>query len=157
MTDTVSTPNYSSVRDDLRTQLARVDTKALGLSAINLGAIGLLGAVVVQANTPNGVRVGAGAGLAVVLWSLWFLLAAVAPNLTGNHGFVAYARANTPADLDAAIVADQADQRREIRWLSSTVKRKYQSVGSAVRGLMYAPVVAVLVGVVCTSAVFLLR
>ncbi|MCX5066720.1 hypothetical protein OOJ91_12600 [Micromonospora lupini] len=153
----MTAPDYARVRDELRAQLGRVDTKALGLSAINLGAVGLFGAALVRTDVPDAVRVGAGAGTAVVLWSLWRLLNAVAPILTGDYGFVAYARTNTPAQLERAIIADQVDEQREIRWLSRIVRRKYQAVRGAVYGLMYAPVVAALTAVDYATAVLLFR
>lgn len=133
-------PDYQDALTLIRTELSRVDNKALGLAAINLGAIGLYGTVLRGSDIVYPLRGGAAVGLVLVVLSLVRFLLATRPNLSGDSGFVRYARVNSRAALDVVVARDQGDQAGQVLWLSKCVQQKYQHVRGGVHLLMYSPV-----------------
>lgn len=134
---------------ETRGELARVDGKASTLLALAGGALTIVLALLSRADLSVAAACAGWLTAALVGAGVTLLAAAVRPALNGGYGFVRHA-ADTGGDATdgaggAGPGADaerrQQEQRRQLRWLSRTVLRKYNRVRLAV-DLLLAGVVA---------------
>ncbi|MEU4218266.1 Pycsar system effector family protein [Actinoplanes sp. NPDC026623] len=134
--DTTAPDPSTTALTDVQTQMSRVDIKASILFGLSLGALTGTAAVISKTHLPGPAVIGAAVTVALIGAALALLGAAIRPALAGNHGFVRWAAAPSPADLadDLHTASTEADTDRAAQlWgLSRAVHRKYRRVRLAV-------------------------
>ncbi|MGC5662736.1 Pycsar system effector family protein [Micromonospora sp. WMMD723] len=139
---------------EVRTELARADSKASTLMAVAGAAVTVGVAILARTDLP-GLALAAGVVTVTLVGTAVALLAgAVRPCLGGGHGLVRYAT-TAPGDLMAEATAPPltaaAERAHHLVWLSRTAVRKYRRVRTAVDLLL-----AGLVSTAFTAALALL-
>jgi hypothetical protein len=135
---------------EVHTQTARVDTKASILFGLSLAALTGGGAILTKVHPSGPAAAAAALTVALIGAALVLLGAAIRPALGGNHGFVRWAAAPTPAHLKEVLDADattDVDRVTQLWALSRAVDRKYRRVRLAVDLLGVALAVAALTAV----------
>lgn len=119
--------------DQVRAELARVDNKAIGMFALDLGLLTIAAAGLTRPGlAATAVVTGAVLTVGPLVGSMLALLAALMPRLGGGHGIVAYANTSGAADVEQAVVVDNARRAMRLRWQSRSTVRKYQRIRTAV-------------------------
>ncbi|MEN3308973.1 MAG: hypothetical protein V7603_5175 [Micromonosporaceae bacterium] len=122
---------------DVRAELNRMDTKAntlLGWSG-TAAALGL--AALSQVHLPVAAAVLGWLAVAQIAAAVGLLAAAIQPKLSGDHGFVRYARVE-PADIADVLAAIPEGDPDALVWLSRRVRDGYRHVRAAVFLLLAA-------------------
>ncbi|MEU1756981.1 Pycsar system effector family protein [Micromonospora matsumotoense] len=139
---------------EVRTELARADTKASTLMAIAGAAMTIGVAILARTDLPTPALAAGVTTVALVGTAVALLAGAVRPCLGGGQGLVHYAT-SAPGDLMTEATAPPltaaAERAHHLVWLSRTAVRKYRRVRTAVDLLL-----AGLVGTALTAALALL-
>ncbi|MEV4772138.1 Pycsar system effector family protein [Micromonospora humida] len=139
---------------EVRTELARADSKASTLMAVAGAAVTVGVAILARTDLPGPALAAGVTTVALVGTAVGLLAGAVRPRLGGGHGLVRYA-ATAPGDLMTEATAPPltaaAERAHHLVWLSRTAVRKYQRVRTAVDLLL-----AGMAGTAFTAALALL-
>lgn len=122
---------------DVRAELNRMDTKASTLLGWSGTAAALGMAALSQVRLPVVAAVLGWLAVAQIAAAVGLLAAAIQPNLSGDHGFVRYARAE-PADIADVLAATPQGDPHALVWLSRRVRDGYRRVRAAVFLLLAA-------------------
>ena len=140
-------PTLTSVAlTDVQAQMGRVDTKAAMLLAGALTALAGGTAVLAKAHLPGAATT---TGVTCLIGSaVMLLITAVRPALRGNHGFMRWANATSPAALATDLTqVDTTDYDHTALWnLSRFARRKFQLIRVAVDLIRLALLFAALTG-----------
>lgn len=122
---------------DVRAELNRMDTKASTLLGWSGTAAALGVAALSQVRLPVPAAVLGWLAVAQIAAAVALLAAAIQPKLSGDHGFVRYARAE-PADIAGILAVAPDGDPHALIWLSRRVRGGYRHVRAAVFLLLAA-------------------
>lgn len=138
--------------DSVDSHNARVDNKAGVLCALNLGAVGVIGAGITQTSLPGWEAAAIAAGsIGPLVASTLVALRAFIPDLSGQYGFISYAVADHPDDTIGHVKATEERKALRLSGVSMAVYRKYRRLRTAVAlsgaGIVAGAAAGVVVGV----------